>query len=396
MVCSDIESLPEAEYKRYRQFRSTPNERWQSVPVNDKVWAGGNTLILLNISQLNNGQYRCRGRNEVARSELSVDHSLWKIRVDNTALPISGDVQVIEDPLPSEPSEILVQKGGSATLKCFFFGHPEVKIAWSIASGRHCQGNDIPSHEFRPIQEDDGRIFKHGILLLLGNLQQRHQGCYQCEAKANFQPGKYAKAMYVRVTDPSTVSIINPGDDNRQFRCIVSGQPYSSVRWFLNHTEFSEESHIHWALSTDGMELSVTNPTLRVPGVISCRVDWDDTSVIASVPLRLSLGLRQPTASQEENASYHIMYRPMHPIPARLSKSQLSLKQGNPPLTTSATSGTVLQLILIVSIICVVITTAAAAIFLTVRRIQRHILSHTDHQKHYALQEMDEDYGVSL
>ncbi len=165
MVCSDIESLPEAEYKHYWQFRSTPNERWQSVLVNDKVWAGGNTLILLNISQLNNGQYRCRGRNEVARSELSVDHSLWKIRVDNYALPVSGDVHVIEDLLPSEPSEILVQKGESATLKCFVFGHPEVKIAWSIGSGRRCQGNDIPSHEFRPIQEDDGTLLKNGIVV---------------------------------------------------------------------------------------------------------------------------------------------------------------------------------------------------------------------------------------
>ncbi len=405
MVCAEIESAPEAEYSHNWEFRQSPDAGWQSVQrPSDEVWEVGNTLILLSVSPEDAGQYRCKGRNKVTGVTIRVEHSLWNLTVENSGIPVEGATQVIEDLLTSEPSDVYAEKDGFAALKCFAFGHPEVEMAWSVAPGERCPGDGDPSLDFRRIQEEDGRLLKNGRLLVLENLQQRHQGCYRCEARG--VQGKYVKTMYVGVTEPPTVSITHPRDESRQFRCDVSGQSHPGIRWFLNDTEFSAAKHEHWAIIDEGRTLSITNPSSRATGVLSCRADWDQTTVIASVPLRLIPEAEEATVTKETDVSDQRMPNSMDPVPAHQTKSQLSLEQGKPQLTTPTTSGGVSQLnVIIISTVSVVIGSAITVVIsLVVRRCsRRNHKSERNHRRsiyrprHHVLRRVEEgDCEVSL
>ncbi len=284
MVCAEIVSQPEADYKQYWHFRSSQSEAaWVPVDLNDRVWAHGNTLILLRVTPGDAGQYRCQGHNKIARDEIWVEHSLWNIEVDNSRLTADDDVQVIKNLLPSETGGVLAKTEGEyAVLKCFVDEQPDVNITWLVAVNQRCQGDLSPGLRFRPIQTEDGKLFKDGRVLVLANVKPRQQGCYRCQASSLYYQGTYVKTTYVEVAQPATVSISHPGDNKQQFRCEVSGQPNASIRWFLNDTEFNAETHVNWRLSGDGTAISATDLDT---GVLSCRANWDQSDVIASVLL---------------------------------------------------------------------------------------------------------------
>lgn len=266
----------------------TPSISWLrlsgSMPADRVIYQNHNkTLQLLNVSEEDDGKYRCLAENSLGTArhdyEVSVEAAPYWLR---------------------KPENELYAPGETARLSCQVHGRPQPQVTWRI--------NGIPVNE---LTEDQKYQIQQGPLsnLVLSNLKPSDSMVTQCEARNRH--GVLLANAYIYVVQLPTKILTADNEtylavegSSAYLLCKAFGAPVPSVQWLDKEGKsvLQDERFFPYANGTLGIRELHTNDT----GHYFCQAanDQNNVTIVANLQVKAATRITQgPRSAIEKKGS---------------------------------------------------------------------------------------------